>query len=218
MPGSPTIITLGGFSVTVQPPIPVPMRQVQFNFEDSVAQSPRSFTGQMQTQAWPGADLWSGTATFAPLTQLQADQVIAFLMGLRGMSNAFMLGDPLKTAPRGSVAGNPLVDNTQNNGNKQMSQQIGTKGWTASASGVLLAGDYIQVGYRLHRVVYDVNADASGKAVPVVWPSLREQPVDGSALVTSNCQGLMRLADNRRSWQSDYTKLTRISFPFMEYR
>jgi hypothetical protein len=172
----------------------------------------------MQTQQWPGADMLSGTATFAPLTQLQADQVISFLMGLRGFSYSFMLGDPLKTVPRGSALGSPAVDNTQNNGNPAMSQQIGTKGWTAEAAGVLLAGDYIQVGYRLHRVVYDVNADSSGNAVLVIWPSLREVPTDSSAIATSNCQGLMRLADNKRTWSSDYTKLTRISFPFMEYR
>jgi hypothetical protein len=216
MPSS--VITVGTFSATLIPTPPVPLRSVEFNFEDAIAQSPRSFTGQMQTQAWPGADLWSGTATFAPLTQLQADQVIAFLMGLRGLQNSFQMGDPLKKVPRGTAAGAPAVDNTQNNGNPAMSQQIGTKGWTASAAGVLLAGDYMQVGYRLHRVVYDVNADSSGNAVIAIWPSLREVPTNSSAIATSNCQGLMRLAQNKRGWASDYTRLSKISFPFMEYR
>lgn len=216
MPAS--IITVGSFSITLVPALPVPLRSIEWSFEDAVALSPRSFTGQMQTQQWPGADMWSGTATFAPLTQLQADQVISFLMSLRGPSYAFLLGDPLKTTPRGNVLGSPAVDNSQNNGNPAMSQSIGTKGWTASAAGVLLAGDYIQVGYRLHRVVYDVNADGSGDAVIVIWPSLREVPTDSGAIATSNCQGLMRLAQNKRGWSSDFTRLTKVSFPFLEYR
>ena len=220
MPTAPTIITVGGLvrPIYLLPALTVPLRSVQWNFEDSVAQSPRSFTGQMQTQEWPGADMLSGTATFPPLTQVQADQVIAFLMGLRGLTNGFQLGDPLKTTPRGSASGAPLVDNTQNNGNPAMSQQIGTKGWTASATGVLLSGDWIQVGWRMHRVLYDVTADSSGKAVIAIWPSLREVPTDGDTILTSNCQGLMRLAENKRSWSADYTKLTRISFNFMEFR
>jgi len=149
---------------------------------------------------------------------VQADDWIAFLMQMRGMANAIQIGDPMKAAPRGSVAGTPLVDNSVTLGNAAMGQAIGTKGWTASHAGVLRRGDYIQTGYRWHRVLDDVDSDSSGKALIPIWPSLREIPTDSSAIVTSNTKGLFRLAQNKRTWSSDVTRLTRMSFQLMEYR
>jgi hypothetical protein len=217
---APTVITIGTQSIVLVPDMPATpgLQEIQWSFEDSVGVTRSEFTGQDRTQRWPGADAWSGVATWAPLTQAQADARISWLLGLRGMAYGFLLGDPLKTAPAGSVAGSPHVDNTQNAGNQAMSQQLGTAGWTASAAGVLLAGDYIQVGYRLHRVVYDVAADSSGKAVVTIWPSLREQPADSSSIITTNPRGLMRRAQNKDSWSADFTRTTRLSFPFQEYR
>src|SRR5258708_1774070 len=124
--------------------------------------------------------MWSGRMTLPPLTQTQARQWIAFLMQMRGMANAIQIGDPMGQTPAGSVAGTPLIDNSVTSGNAAMSQVLGTKGWTASAAGVLLRGDYIQVGYRLHRALDDVNVDASGKALIPVWPSLREIPTNSA--------------------------------------
>jgi hypothetical protein len=41
---TPTVITVGTFSVTLVPALPVPLRSVEFNFMDSVATNPRPFT------------------------------------------------------------------------------------------------------------------------------------------------------------------------------
>lgn len=213
-----TVITVGGLSVNlVALPAAPGLRSVEFKMHDSVAASPRSFTGQMQVQAWPGADMWSGTLTLPPLTAAQADVWEAALMQLRGIQNAFQIGNPLKAVPRGTVAGTPVVHNATT-GNLAMAQALGTSGWTASAAGVLLAGDYMQVGYRLYRVLDDVTADSGGLATIPVWPSLREVPANGSAIVTASARALVRLADNDRSSSADYTKLTKLSFQFMEYR
>ncbi len=51
-----------------------------------------------------------------------------------------------------------------------------------------------------------------------VWPSLREIPADGQPLVLRNPQGLWRLAANKRTWSSDYTRVSHLSFQIMEYR
>jgi hypothetical protein len=212
-------ITVGGESVTlVSLPTAPERRLVEWNFSDAVAAVESTFTGQVQTQEWPGADMLGGTMTMPSLTQPQADDWISFLMQCRGRRNAFLIGDPLKTSPRGSVAGTPLIDNTVTSGNAAMSQTLGIKGFTASAAGVLLRGDWIQFGFRFHRVLDDVDADGSGKATIPIWPSIREVPTDGGAIVTTNPKGLFRLANNQRTWSADVKRLTQLSFQIQEYR
>ena len=214
-----SVITVGGLSVNlVSLPAKLAMRSVEFSFSDAVGIVLSQFTGQVQAQEWPGADAWGVTVGMAPLTQAEADDWKATLMQMRGMANAIQLGDPMRPTPNGSVAGSPEIDNTVVSGNAAMTQTLGTKGWTASSTGVLLRGDYIQVGYRLHVVLDTVNSDSSGKATIPIWPSLREIPTDSSALVTSNCTGLFRRAVNKGTWGADVTRLTRLSVQLMEYR
>jgi hypothetical protein len=99
-----------------------------------------------------------------------------------------------------------------------MAQSFYTRGWKPNAFGLLLAGDYLQHGYRLHRVLDRVNSDFAGNAVIPVWPSIREAPSDGDPIILNNPVGLFRLATNKRTWSVDYTFLTRMSFPIQEYR
>ena len=66
-------------------------------------------------------------------------------------------------------------------------------GFTPNAQRVLAAGDLIQASPgRVHMVIDDVAADASGNAGIRVEPRLRE-PVVAGPLVTSNCRVRMRL-------------------------
>lgn len=189
---------------------------MEFSVTDAVSIVTSPFTGQTQAQQWPGADAWSGTMTFPELTQDQADEYISFLMQCRGMAIPFLLGDPTKRKPRGLVSGVPTVD-----GSVTMSaggQVLSTAGWTPNKFRLLLPGDYMQVGYRLHRCIDVVNSDASGKAAINIWPSLREVPIGSEAIILNNAQGLFRLASNKRTWSADATFLSRLSFPVMEYR
>ena len=62
--------------------------------------------------------------------------------------------------------------------------------------GLLLVGDYIQIGFRLYKVTDVASCDGNGNATISVWPNLRDQPVDGTAIITRNCKGLFRLAAN----------------------
>ncbi len=212
-------ITLGTQTVTlVSFPTAPGLKGYAFTLEDKVGVVTSAFTGQMQAQQWPGADMWGATLTIAPQRGADADDWVSFLMELRGMANSFQLGDVTKATPRGSAAGTPLVDNTGLGGNLAMNQALTTKGWTANAVGVLRRGDQIQVGYRLYACLEDVSADLNGNATIPVWPSLRELPTDSSPIVTANSQGLWRLAKNERAYSRDITLLTRISIPIQEYR
>jgi hypothetical protein len=213
-------ITVGGQPVTlVSFPTAPGLKAYDFQVEDKVGTVPSVFTGQVQAQSWPGADMWSATLTVAPRNLADGDDWISFLMELRGMANAFQLGDVTKATPRGSVAGTPLIDNSALGGNAAMSYTLSTKGWTASAAGVLRRGDQVQAGYRMYQSLADVDADASGKATFPVWPSLREVPVDASPVIIASPQALWRLAVNLRGYSRDITRLTKLGpIKIQEYR
>lgn len=179
-------------------------RQVQFEMQDAVASSASVFTGQTQVQQWAGADIWRGTITFPPMGQADADNLIAFMMELRGMANGFMLGDPMKAAPRGT--GGTGTATAAAAGSQTLSTSFG--------AGALLPGDYMQIGYRLYRALEATD----GSSAIGIWPSIREPLAGGEAITTLNTQGLFRLGSNKRGWSADYTKLSAVSFQIQEWR
>jgi hypothetical protein len=210
-------ITLNGTSVTlVALPPSTCFASVEFNFSDSVAIVSSPYTNQTQAQAWIGADMWGATVTLPPQSQAQADVWVSALMECRGMMNAIQVGDPMKTYPRGNPLGTPTCPVVPVDTFGQPT--LTTIGWTPSKVGLLMPGDYLQVGYRLHRVLDIVNSDSSGNAVISVWPSLREVPAASAPIILANPMGLFRLATNKRTWPSDVTRQTRLSFSLMEYR
>jgi hypothetical protein len=181
---------------------------------NAVASVKSIFTGQTQVQRWPGAEQFKGTLSLPPLTQQEADEWLAALLSCQGMTNAFLLGDPTKITPRGTVTGTPIVDTSH--AMTVGSSTLYTYGWTPNSSNVLIAGDYIQVGYRLYRATETASADADGKAALSIWPSLREAPT--GLIVTNNPQGLFRLATNDVGWSTDYTRLSTLTISVQEYR
>lgn len=211
-----SIITVGAQAITLVSRPPVALRDVQWEFSDAVAIVASPYTGQTQAQAWAGADMLRGTMSFPPLQQSQTDAVVAFLMECRGMANAFLLGDPLKKTPAGMAVNSAPVVNGGNN--PAGSTQVQTSGWRVNSARLLLPGDWIQIGYRLHRNLNVVTADGSGNATLNLWPSLREQASDGTPIILHNTQGIFRLADNKRAWSADITRLSNVSFRVQEYR
>jgi hypothetical protein len=195
---SVTQIVLNGQTVNVvSTPTTVERSAVMWGLEDAVAVVESQFSLRTQRQGWTGKDKWSGEMTYPPMPIAKANDVTSFLMQCRGRLNAFQLGDPLHTAPRGSGSGQPFVNNTPGT-NIPGSITLATSGWTANAAGILLRGDQIQVGYRLYQVLDDVNADASGNAVLNIWPSLRETPTSsGSGLPFLNATASIRMTASR---------------------
>lgn len=200
--------------------IPMPsspnFRQVQFTMSDAVGINASPFTGQQQVQAWPGGDNLGADVSLPPMKEAQARAWLAWFAALRGKANVFQLGDPTGGGRQGNPVGTPVSDGL----NLAMSTTINLKGFTASAAGVYVPGDYLQIGYYLHMVagVTTINADGAGKAVLEIWPSLRIQLADGDAITKTNCKGLFRLADNKRTWSVQETKMYGISFKVTEAR
>ena len=224
-----TNITVGGQTVGIVTFPNVPLRSVEWSFKDAVATNISPFTGQTQTYIWPGADTWCpfnhpGVMTYPPLVQSQADSVLAALMECRGMANPFLLGDPIKTFPAGTVdsKSKPVLDNSVAGTNIAGQTILRTKGWKPSQHRLLVPGDNLQLGYRLHKVIDPVTSDASGNAVINIWPSLREANpnVAGVALpiILNHPRGLFRLATNDRTWSVSVSRHTSVSYQVSEWR
>jgi hypothetical protein len=214
---SMTTITLNGNDVTLVATPPIDgANAVEWNFTDAVAIVASPYTQQTQAQAWVGGDMWGATVTLPPLSQEEADVWVSALMECRGMMNAIQICDPMKASPRGNPLGTPTCPASPVDSFGQYT--LTTIGWTPSKVGLLLPGDYIQVGYRLHRVLGIVNSDSDGNATINIWPSLREVPAASAPVITANPKGLFRLATNKRTWSADASRTTRLSFPVIEYR
>jgi hypothetical protein len=191
---------------------------VKFRQRSVVAVSRSPFTFQHQNQVSAG-QAWLVDVLVRPMQRVDAEEWIAALLSLNGKQGTFLLGDPAGTSPRGSGAGSPVV-----NGGSQIGQLLSTSGWTPSAQGVLLRGDWIQLGgtgspatpKRIYRVLKDVNADASGLASVDIWPRIRESPLNGSAVVLSNTKGTFMLDSNDLPWEIEPGPIYSIEFGAVE--
>ena len=163
---------------------------IEWNPQEVVATAASPFTGQTQVYDWQ-TSWWEAQVSFPSMNRYSADALSSFLLECRGQSNVFSLGDPKAAIPKGVASGSPVV-----NGAGQSGYFLATRGWTPSITSILLTGDFLQVGYRLYKVLDSVNSDSSGDASIHVWPNLRDLPADGTQIITRNCKGLFRLSAN----------------------
>ena len=202
--------TFNGWTIVVPPASPAAPATLEFTLQDIVASVDNPFTGQRQFQDWQASYL-EASVSMPPLTRKQAPEWIAFLMSLRGSLNVFQIGDPLRTSPQGSGLGSPQV-----NGANQTGYSLLTKGWTAGAAGVLLPGDWLQIGYRLYANLGIANTDGGGDAILSIWPQLRESPADSTAITLNNTKGLFRLKANTRKYSQLANRTYGLQFEIRE--
>lgn len=164
--------------------------RITISSASAVAISRSPFSYKTQTQAFSG-QMWFSEVTLPPMVRADADLWIAFLLKLNGVQGTMLLGDRSKASPKGTPLGTPVVS-----GSGQSGQSLVTTGWTPSATNVLKAGDYFQIGSRLYMNLNDASANGSGNATLDIFPRLRESPSSGATIITSNCVGLFRLASS----------------------
>ncbi len=140
-------------------------------------------------------DHWRVTLEVNQRMSAERAAIQAFLLKLSTGDHNFTLKDH-SYLRRGTGAGTPLV-----NGANQTGNSIVTDGWTASAAGVLLEGDMIQVRNQLVMVTADVSANGSGQATISVTPAVRIAPADNSAIVTATPTGIFKLLTPEVDWQ-----------------
>lgn len=190
------------------------IQRVTIRSRNVVATSISPFTGQQQVYRHQG-QWWEMEVTMPAMKRADAEAVAAFLIKLSGQYGTFLLGDIANTAPRGVGTGTPLVQ-----GASQTGDTLVTDGWTPSTTGILKAGDWIQLGSasstRLHKVLDDVNSDGSGNATLTIWPNLRSSPSDNAAITINNTKGIWRLASNAQDYTIDIGKVYGMTFACME--
>lgn len=173
-------------------PIYNPTR-VTFSLKNSnlISKSPFTFSGQVQD--WGGQQLTASVQVDA-VTREQGEYWISYLTSLRGHVGTFLLGDPSATRPMGSVTGSPTVDGAHAIGDKELK----VANLPVSTTGVYKAGDWVQISgsstRKLHKVLRDVNSDATGKATLDIWPNTRSTYMDNTPIYHNNTAGVFRLS------------------------
>ena len=178
-------------------PLSIPNNNVnktKFRAINTAASSRSPFTHAEQVVAHSGQH-WEVDVTLPPMDRDAAEVWVSWLLSLRGKVGTFLLGDIVGATARGSAGGTPLV-----NGGSQTGGSLVLDGATASQTGWLKAGDYIQLGSgataTLHKVLQDANSDGSGNVTLDLWPYIRSAPADNSTVVVSNAVSRFRLASN----------------------
>lgn len=195
-------------------PSSIGLANINIRARTVVGISSSPFTGQQQVYKHQG-QWWEAEVTLPPMKRAEAEQAVAFLLKMNGVYGTFLLGDKANPATRGVGTGTPLV-----NGASQTGDELITDGWTADTTGILKAGDWIQLGSgsstRLHKVLDDVNSDGSGNATINIFPSLRSSPDDDATITVSNTQGLWRLASNETEYSIDNMSIYGMTFACVE--
>lgn len=187
--------------------------QIDLERTQVVARSRSPFSMASQRFVHQG-QIWRASVTLPIYDRDDAEPWIAVLTDLANGAGTFHLGDPAAPQPQGGWDGSPAVD-----GASQTGQSLDVKGFTASATDVAKAGDYIQLGsgdnQRLYIVLADADADGSGNATLKIWPRLRESPGDSESIVTANTKGTFEIEGNIQIPRRVPT-LSQISFDAVE--
>ena len=193
------------------------IRSIVLRTKNSVGISQSPFTFKQQVVSY-GGQYWEADIELPVMSRDEAEEWVSFLVQLKGFEGTFLLGDPSGATPRGSASsapGTPVV-----NGGSQTGGSLSIDGLPASATGYLKAGDYIQLGSglgaTLHKVLQDVDSNASGEATLDLYPSVRSAPDDGVTVIVSNTKGVFRLSSNETQWSINEIIHFGITFSAME--
>jgi len=169
-----------------------------------------------QTFVWVGADQWRARLTWnGMMSQNSADDVETISLALNGPEGSFLLGDLIRTTPRGTWAGqSPLVK-----GASQTGKTLLIDGLTPTTT-TAIRGDWFQLGSgatsRLHRITATGTANGSGEITLDFWPSLRVSPADNAPLTLASAKGLFMLANNISGWTQEDIRDSGISLECIE--
>jgi len=195
-------------------PASIGVSSINIRAKTVVGVSSSPFTGQQQVYKHQG-QWWEAEVSLPPMKRDEAEQVVSFLIKMNGQYGTFLMGDFLSTAPRGIGTGTPLV-----NGASQAGDELVTDGWTVSTTGILKAGDWIQLGSAststLHKVLDDVTSDGSGNATLNIFPNLRSSPDNNAAITISSPKGRWRLASNETDYAIDNASIYGMTFACIE--
>lgn len=169
---------------------------IKYNTQINVS----SLSGSIQTIEIPGAR-WVANLAFNDLEDTEGRVLAAYLAELRGASGRFYLYDHSHASPRGTnlASGTVLVS-----GASQVGNTLITSGWTINETGILLKGDYIEIGVKeLKIITIDANSDGSGLSTLTFDPPIRTSPGDTTVVVRTNAEAQMLLDNDEIRWNTN---------------
>lgn len=93
-----------------------------------------------------------------------------------------------------------LTTSATTTGTLQTGNSINVKGLPVSTNGLLLPGDYVQIGQQLVPVAGALNSDAAGLGtLQLAWP-LRNAPADNDPVIINTPMGKFVLTENIGGW------------------
>ena len=183
-------------------PTTIGIESIELRAVNAIAVSQSPFTYKQQTVVH-GGQKWEAAVTIPSVHRDKASEWKAMLVGLKGQSGTFLLGDPDYATPQGTVSSCTLTGTA------------GSDSATVVMTGTLKAGDYIQLGSgssaKLHQVLLDQDGDGSIE----IWPSLRSDYTDATVVFNSP-KGVFRLSTNVTSWSINNASTYGISFEAVE--
>jgi len=189
-------------SYPLDTPTSIGIESIELRAVNAVATSQSPFTYKQQIISH-GGQKWEASVNIPSVHRDKAAQWKALLVGLKGQTNTFLLGDPDYATPQGTVS---LCELTGSAGDETV---------TVVMTGTLLAGDYIQLGSgsaaKLHQVLLDQDGDGSLE----IWPALRSNYTSETVIFNAP-KGVFRLATNISSWSINNASTYGISFEAVE--
>ena len=189
-------------SYPLDTPTSIGIESIELRAVNAVATSQSPFTYKQQIISH-GGQKWEASVSIPSVHRDKAAQWKALLVGLKGQTGTFLLGDPDYATPQGTVS---LCTLTGSAGDETV---------TVVMTGTLLAGDYIQLGSgssaKLHQVLLDQDGDGSLE----IWPALRSNYTSETVIFNAP-KGVFRLATNISSWSINNASTYGISFEAVE--
>ena len=183
-------------------PTSIGIESIELRAVNAVAVSQSPFTYKQQVISH-GGQKWEASVTIPSVRRDKAAEWKAMLVGLKGQTGTFLLGDPDYATPQGTVISCTLT---------------GTAGQDTVdvvMVGTFKAGDYIQLGAGATAKLHQVLLDQDGDGTIEIWPPLRADYTD-AAVTFNNAQGVFRLSENVTSWSINNASSYGISFEAVE--
>ena len=183
-------------------PTTIGIESIELRAVNAVAVSQSPFTYKQQIVSH-GGQKWEASVNIPSVHRDKAAEWKAMLVGLRGQTGTFLLGDPDYATPQGTVSSCVLSGN------------VGDDTASVVMTGTLKAGDYIQLGSGASSKLHQVLLDQDGDGTIEIWPSLRSD-YTSSSVVFNSPKGVFRLSTNMTSWSINNASIYGISFEAVE--
>ncbi len=173
--------------------------------------SSRAQSGKSQRRIVAG-HLWRIKVSYAPMIRNDIAPLYAFSAKQRG--DSFQITVPDKVVPLGVATGTPLVNGAHAAG----VLSIATKGWTASTTGILKAGDIKKFANhtKVYMVAEDADSDATGNATIVLINPTVEALADNEAVTVNDVPFTVAFDDEIFEWKTNDAKLSGYSSDLIE--